>query len=410
MNSTKSVRSQPPTASSDEIDHTTNTSSSTNNDKFLGIVNKRYIKSVHGILHGILSIKALVLGNLVFADRVLLGTEFTKGTTIEALFHRSNFVSSFITLVFFWNHVQNWRLGSSTMEERGLTPQILKRFNQGRGVVTMLLFSLFPMVCTYGSQAMLDSQLVATSMAAAFLVGSAGVYQLVKDYSRVMWLLYGLTPMMLGLSLLAHTGSTASFLATYPSAMDWFQKESAFIVSCVQMGFLLYYLYSRNKVTQTTVNTICKTYHVGLSLVYLFRVERDLWVEWKYSPNAATTIAAAATTTVPGPMVAKAMLLTLALSAKILPLVFGKLLVATVSKIESLLLNENLTSSWSIEGVQESSMAHAAQPHPIARASIAVERNTSTSTTCAVVTVATTQATAQRRRRRRSSVTERMLR
>jgi len=392
MNSTKSVRSRPPTAITDETDHAT-----TKNNKFLGILNKRYIKSVHGILHGILSLKALVLGNLVFADRVLLGTDFTKGTTIEALFHRSNFLSSFITLVFFWNHVQNWRLGSSTMEERELTPQILKRFNQGRGVVTMLLFSLFPLVCTYGSQATLDSQLVATSMAATFLVGSAGVYNLVKHYSRVMWIVYGLTPMMLGLSLLAHNGSIASFLVTYPLAIDWYQKEASFVVSCVQMGFLLYYLYSRNKVTQTTVNTICKTYHVGLTLVYLFRVELDLWVEWNYSPNAT------AVTTVPGPMVAKVMLLTLALSAKIVPLVFGKLLVVTVSKIESL-LHENLTSSWSIEGIQ-SSVAHAAQPHPTVRASTAVARNT---TTCAIVTVGTTEATTQRRRQR-SSVTERIL-
>mmetsp|Transcript_1897 Transcript_1897/g.2134 ORF Transcript_1897/g.2134 Transcript_1897/m.2134 type:complete len:393 (+) Transcript_1897:152-1330(+) len=391
MNSTKSVRSRPPTAITDETDHTT-----TKNNKVLGILNKRYFKSVHGILHGILSLKALVLGNLVFADRVLLGTEFTKGTMIEALFHRSNFLSSFITLVFFWNHVQNWRLGSSTMEERELTPQILKRFNQGRGVVTMLLFSLFPLVCTYGSQAMLDSQLVATSMAVTFLVGSAGVYRLVKDYSRVMWMVYGLTPMMLGLSLLTHDGSIASFLATYPSAMDWYQKEASFVVSCVQMGFLLYYLYSRNKVTQTTVNTICKTYHVGLTLVYLFRVEHDLWVEWNYFPNAAAT----AVTTVPGPMVAKVMLLTLALSAKIVPLVFGKLLVVTVSKIESL-LHENLTSSWSIEGIQ----SHAAQPHPTARASTAVAK---IATTCAIVTVGTTEATTQRRRQRRS-VTERIL-
>jgi len=381
--------SRPPTAITDETDHAT-----TKNNKFLGILNKRYFKSVHGILHGILSLKALVLGNLVFADRVLLGTEFTKGTMIEALFHRSNFLSSFITLVFFWNHVQNWRLGSSTMEERELTPQILKRFNQGRGVVTMLLFSLFPLVCTYGSQAMLDSQLVATSMAVTFLVGSAGVYRLVKDYSRVMWMVYGLTPMMLGLSLLTHDGSIASFLATYPSAMDWYQKEASFVVSCVQMGFLLYYLYSRNKVTQTTVNTICKTYHVGLTLVYLFRVELDLWVEWNYSPNAT------AVTTVPGPMVAKVMLLTLALSAKIVPLLFGKLLVVTVSKIESL-LHENLTSSWSIEGIQ----SHAAQPHPTARASTAVAK---IATTCAIVTVGTTEATTQRRRQRRS-VTERIL-
>jgi len=394
MNSTKSVRSRPPTAITDETDHAT-----TKNNKFLVILNKRYFKSVHGILHGILSLKALVLGNLVFADRVLLGTEFTKGTTIEALFHRSNFLSSFITLVFFWNHVQNWRLGSSTMEERGLTPQILKRFNQGRGVVTMLLFSLFPLVCTYGSQAMLDSQLVAISMAITFLVGSAGVYHLVKHYSRVMWIVYGLTPMMLGLSLLAHNGSIASFLVTYPLAMDWYQKEASFVVSCVQMGFLLYYLYSRNKVTQTTVNTICKTYHVGLTLVYLFRVELDLWVEWKYFPNAAAAAAAAAVTTVPCPMVAKVVLLTLALFAKTVPLVFGKLLVVTASKIESL-LHENLTSSWSIEGIQ-SSVAHAAQPHPTARASTAVARNT---TTGDVVTVATTP-----RRRQRSSVTERIL-
>mmetsp|Transcript_34898 Transcript_34898/g.35449 ORF Transcript_34898/g.35449 Transcript_34898/m.35449 type:complete len:146 (+) Transcript_34898:502-939(+) len=116
-------------------------------------------------------------------------------------------------------------------------------------------------------------------------------------------------------------------------------------------------------------------------------------------PDPTAAAAAAAVTTVPCPMVAKVVLLTLALFAKTVPLVFGKLLVVTASKIESL-LHENLTSSWSIEGIQ-SSVAHAAQPHPTARASTAVARNT---TTGDVVTVATTP-----RRRQRSSVTERIL-
>jgi hypothetical protein len=107
-------------------------------------VNKRYIKTFYGIVHGICSTKALLLGNVVFANRVLLGNPGTEMSKVELIFHRANFVSAATTALFFWNQVQSWQLSTTTMEEKGLTPRSIQKANQGRGVVAMLLFSLFP--------------------------------------------------------------------------------------------------------------------------------------------------------------------------------------------------------------------------------------------------------------------------
>lgn len=272
---------------------TEKTCENSNKSKFLGIVEKRYVRTFHGIIHGLGSTIALVLGNLVFTNRVLLGnTGPIEGSIMNLIFHACNFIASATTALFFWNKVQSWQLSTTTMKEKGLTPRQLQRFNQGRGVVTMLIYSLFPFVCSAAPQYMLENRVFSTGVALSMIAGSVYAYKLIEDYGKKLWLVYGMNPMAMGISILTSThGTMASINKESPLAMDRFQKDAAFVISCVQMGFMMYYLYSRKLVTQKQVQTICKTYHCALAITHLLRVERDLWTYFSDSNTSSIPLA-----------------------------------------------------------------------------------------------------------------------
>jgi len=287
--------------------------------KFLGVVNKRYIKTFHGLLHGILSTKALLLGNLVFVNRVLLGNQGSiTESTIEPIFHRANFVACAIIAVFYWKKVQSWRLSTTTLQENGFTPQVLQRFNQGRGVVAMLLFSVVPLVMNYAPTSLLENTAFSNGLAMALLGGSAFAYHLIQEYGKHLWLVYGMTPMAFGISILCN-GTIANMTEAFPMVMDRYTKEASFCISCVQMGFMFYYLYSRNRVSKETVQTICKRYHVAIAFIYLFRVERDLWLQFTHGPAGV----------VPWPMMIQPLILTAGLTKRLLPFLTKKVLGAS---------------------------------------------------------------------------------
>merc|ERR1719343_107614 len=135
-----------------------------------------------------------------------------------------------------------------------------------------------------------------------------------------------MTPMALGISILCCSrGTVTSIIQEYSMITDRFEKEAAFVISCVQMGFMTYYLYSRNLVTKDMVQKICKTYHVTLSVMYLFRVERDLWLQFTKSNDPSSIRNAPVSSIVPWPMLIQPMILTLALTAKLLSLILKKL-------------------------------------------------------------------------------------
>lgn len=281
---------------------------SSNDTKFLGIVDKRYIRTFYGLIHGIGSTKALVRGNIVFLNRVLLGNQ-SLGSANNTIFHTANFVATLITAIFFWNKVQSWQLSTTTMKEKGVTPRTLQRFNQGRGVVTMLLYSLIPFAYAWAPNHFLESQVFSCGLALALIAGSAFCYNLIKDYGKHLWLVYGMTPMALGFTILSNSEHTlASVQETTPLVMDRFQKESCFVISCVQLGFMMYYLYSRNRVTKATVQKTCKTYHVTIAMIFLFRAKYDLLMYFIKRPSS----------TIPWPMLVQPVILAIFSSSKIL--------------------------------------------------------------------------------------------
>lgn len=280
-----------------------NTISITKRDtnRFLGMVDKRYIRTVPGIIHGLGAIIALVLGNIVYLNRVLLGSQALTSIAHTA-FHSCNFAASLTTALFFWNKVQSWQLSTTTMEEKGLTKRIVQRFNQGRGIATMLLYSLIPFLYSILPNDCLQSKTFSNSIALTMILGSAYCYRLIRDYGAHLWLVYGMTPMALGISLgLYSEQSLFSFYETYPLAIDRFQKEASLVISCVQLGFLMYYLYSRDLVTKRTVQKTCKSYHMTMLVVYVMRVQHDL-LDYAFGTSSST---------IPWPLLVQPMLLSL---------------------------------------------------------------------------------------------------
>merc|ERR1711935_422846 len=97
-----------------------------------------------------------------------------------------------------------------------------------------------------------------------------------------------------------------------PLVIDRFKKEASFVISCVQFGFMMYYLYSRNLVTKKTVQKACKTYHSTVATIYVIRVMHDLLTYFIETP----------TSIIPWPMLVQPILLSMAFSLKLLkPLV-----------------------------------------------------------------------------------------
>jgi len=271
---------------------------------------------------------ALVLGNYVFAERVLFGrspvNSFDDPRMIEIIFHACNFGASIITALFFWEKVQAYKLSTTSMKDQGVNPEIVQKANQGRGVVAMAVFSAFPLAYSCLPQFLLESTSFSIVFALALIAGSMKVYHLMKGVSRVLWTIYGMTPMALGISLLCCSGGGNTLISlheNYPIVLDRVQKESSFVISCVQMGFMLYYFHSRNLVTKRTVQTICKFYHITVTVVFLFRVERDLWLYF----STTSTNTYHENHLLPLPMLIQPLILSFAINAKLLSILLKKL-------------------------------------------------------------------------------------
>ena len=78
--------------------------------KFLGIFNKRYLRTFSGAVHGLASTMALILGNLLFLFHTVLGFDRSDASTIFSSFNTTfficNMISAGVTYFFFWNKVQ----------------------------------------------------------------------------------------------------------------------------------------------------------------------------------------------------------------------------------------------------------------------------------------------------------------
>jgi hypothetical protein len=185
-------------------------------------------------------------------------------------------------MILFWDKVQGWQLSTTTMEQKGLTSTTLKQLNQSRGVLVMIIFSAFPLLCSNGLQyifptSLLQDRFFSGIFAMTMIACVFKAYQLMKQYSRPLIVVYGGSLVGISISILYY-GPIDTLLKSYPNLLNVVEKESILVIACVQLGFMLYYLYSRRLVSKETVQRICRTYHPTVAVIYVLDLQfRDTW-------------------------------------------------------------------------------------------------------------------------------------
>lgn len=249
--------------------------------KFLGVIEKRYARSLPGVVHAIASMLALLFGNLLFVAQVIFGMDLS--TSIKLSFFISNIVSATITILFFWNKVQSWQLSTTSMQDKGLVAKQMQNFNRGRGTLALLSYSLFPVVVLKCPQDWLDSVSFSSGIAWVTLGLTSQTFLLIRDYGTPLIVVYGMFPAGVGITILRY-GSISAMLQNHSQLADHFEKQAYFVLASIQFGFMWYYFYSRRLVSRVRVQTMCKNYHPILSLIYAARLFTDNW--WTSMPAA----------------------------------------------------------------------------------------------------------------------------
>jgi hypothetical protein len=224
---------------------------------------------------------ALLLGNILFVSRVIIGIDIPS--SIKMTFFISNIVSASITILFFWNKVQSWQLATTSMKDKGLVARQMRNFNRGRGTLAMLAYTIFPVVVRKCPPEWLSSVSFSTVFAIFTLGLTTKTYLLIRDYGKTLFLAYGMLPAAVAVTIL-HYRTIENMLEAHPQLLDHFEKQSYFIVACVQFGFMWYYFYSRRMVSKQLVQNMCKNYHPTIYLIYAVRLTMDRW--WATMPVA----------------------------------------------------------------------------------------------------------------------------
>lgn len=263
-------------------------SSSTDNKfYFLGTIHKRYVQTYIGSFHAISSVVALIFGNYLFLQYIILGHDMSSLSTIPTIFHISTLLSG-LTLLPFWNKVQSWQLSTTSIEEKGLTAQQMQNFNRGRGVLCMIISATYPLIYRHASDDVLQNVLLSRMVGGIVAILSLCQYTLIRDHGKALFIIYGGS--MLGYSLhLLWSGSLYLLREDYPYAINFLEKEAVFVVCCVEFGFLCYYLLSRKLVTKEFVQEACKRYHPSLFFIFITRLMvSDRW--WSHLPISLSLV------------------------------------------------------------------------------------------------------------------------
>jgi len=140
----------------------------------------------------------------------------------------------------------------------------------------MILYSAYPTTRAVVPSTILENRIFPVAFATNPTVMAIKVYIFIKEYGKLLLVAYGLIPMALGVSIL-YSESIHSLNDLYPQLLEWMQNEECFVISCVQLGFMLYFLYSRKLVSTLMGQTVCKDYHKTL-LFCVFRRDPIRWM------------------------------------------------------------------------------------------------------------------------------------
>jgi hypothetical protein len=185
------------------------------------------------------------------------------------------------TLIFFWRQIQSYQHSTTTMKEKGLTAQQMQNFNRGRGIFALILCAFYPLMYRHLSDDILQDTTFCRAVAILGALISLYQYELIKDYGKVLFIVYGGSKLGFSLQLL-YVGSLFSLRESYPYILNFFEKEALLIVCCVEFGFLWYYCQSRKIVSKQFVREACKRYHPILMYVFTVKMLSDKW--WNRLP------------------------------------------------------------------------------------------------------------------------------
>ena len=289
-------------------------SKQTSQELFLGLVPVRYVRTIHGAVHGITSLASLFLSNVLFLWQLVQSNHRHNQERpysldrLEQALYVTCFVCTFLsgaTLLPFWNKVQSWRLTTTSAQELGKSAHVVQQANQGRGVLAPMIKSIYPLLwyTLYSSKTLSLSAETEywVSTVVAWSVVALGIYQtlLIVPNNKVVWVVYSGAPLSMALSVLVHgqgslhtllhqdySSSASSFSATATplaalnvAPMDFVLKDAVFAVACIQFGFLWYYLYSRQLVTKQQCQRACRIYHTAVTLLWFARcIVYDQWI------------------------------------------------------------------------------------------------------------------------------------
>lgn len=240
------------------------------------------------------SIVALLLANLLFIRTVILDHSAESCRTMDLYLSLSTTLSALPLLVFrntMWNKVQSWQLSTTTAKQKGLTGRQLKRLNQGRGVIGLLMnaaLGLFLLPTDESSRlrVLKEDTRLSITIALVVLASVYYQYQLIKEYSKVIFVVYGGSKLAFALAILAQglltqTFSIQSLVEDHSYVRQFLMTEVYMVTACVEFGFLWYYLYSRDLITKPMVQTLCKNYHPFTFFVWCIFLQTSAW--WR--PN-----------------------------------------------------------------------------------------------------------------------------
>ena len=155
----------------------------------------------------------------------------------------------------------------------------------------MVLHAAFPLLVSAcdrfddgaeGTWRPLEDVRFSRAVALLLMAGASFAYRLVRDYSKTLILVYGGGQFWLGAAILQH-GTVSELLWRHPRLLPHIvERDAYFVVSCVQFGFLWYYLYSRRLVSKATVRGACTRYHPVLFYAWCLRLNVGAW--WDAAP------------------------------------------------------------------------------------------------------------------------------
>ncbi|KAL7440803.1 hypothetical protein ACHAXM_007479 [Skeletonema potamos] len=251
---------------------------------------KRYLSSFIGLFHATSSSVALIVGNYLFLqcfllrNDILASSEVNNGSSskLPTIFHVATSISGSTVLIFFWNLVQSYQHSTT---KKSLTGKQLQNFNRARGIFSLLLCAVYPLMYRHLPDDILQDSMFCRVVSAMTLAVTFYMYTLIKDYGKGLFILYGGSKLGFSLHLLC-TGSLYSLRESYPYIVNFFEKEALLISCCVEFGFLLYYCESRRIVSVQFVREACKRYHPILMYVFAGTMMTEKW--WNRLPMSVS--------------------------------------------------------------------------------------------------------------------------